>query len=203
MGYADPVAKRALDVMITLLALPIAAPVTLVAAAVLAMELRGNPIFLQERIGRRGRPFTMVKLRTMHHAAPGEEDAWPVEDWETFVFAPPGERNPRLTRFGELARRTSIDEIPNLINVLRGEMSIVGPRPELPEIVAQYPHAYHRRHAVPPGITGLAQVAGRSDLTYSETVSYDLEYVDRHSVLVDLHILWRTLLVVLAGSGAR
>ena len=122
---------------------------------------------------------------------------------KTYVFSPPGEREPRLTRWGAFARKTSVDELPNLVNVLKGEMSLVDPRPELPEIVAQYPAAYHRRHDVLPGITGLAQASGRSDLTYDEIVTYDLRYVDRHSVMTDIHILWRTFSQALAGKGAR
>jgi lipopolysaccharide/colanic/teichoic acid biosynthesis glycosyltransferase len=175
----------------------------LLAAVVLAIELRGNPINLQQRVCLGGRPFTMVKLRTMRHAAPGEEDHYQVADFRSFVFAPPDKPNPRITRFGGFARKTSVDEIPNLFNVLKGEMSLVGPRPEIPEIVAQYPPAYHRRHEVLPGIAGLAQVNGRSDLTYDETATYDLEYVQNHSVLTDLRILWQTAIAVVRGSGAR
>jgi lipopolysaccharide/colanic/teichoic acid biosynthesis glycosyltransferase len=145
----------------------------------------------------------MYKLRTMRHPRPGEVKPYVIEDWKTYVFSPPGERDPRLTRWGAFARKTSVDELPNLLNVLRGEMSLVGPRPELPEIVAQYPDAYHRRHDVHPGITGQAQASGRSDLTYDEIVTYDLAYVDRHSVMTDVHILWRTFAQALTGKGAR
>ncbi len=195
--------KRILDVALTLVTAPIWVPVTLVTAAVLAFELRGNPLFLQERIGLHGKPFTMYKLRTMRHPEPGEEEHYPVESFETFVFSPAGERNPRITRVGAFARQTSIDELPNLINVLKGEMSIVGPRPEISEIVAQYPEEYRRRHDVRPGIAGLAQASGRSNLTYDETVTYDLEYVDNHSVLTDLSILLKTARAVVTGAGAR
>jgi lipopolysaccharide/colanic/teichoic acid biosynthesis glycosyltransferase len=197
------VVKRLFDLAGTILVAPIAIPVTLVMALVLAVELRGNPLFVQERIGKGGRPFRMFKLRTMRHAAPGEQERYQVDDFKTFVFSPPGEVHPRMTRWGAFARKLSIDELPNLLNVLLGQMSLVGPRPEIPEIVAQYPPEYHRRHDVLPGITGLAQAKGRSNLTYHETLTYDLEYVDRHSVLTDLHIIWRTAAVVLSGAGAR
>jgi len=197
------VAKRFLDVFITLVAAPIWVPLTLVMAVMLAFELRGNPIFVQERVGRHGRPFRMFKLRTMRHPRPGEEDRYEVEDFSQFVFAPADRPNPRITRFGAFARKTSLDEMPNLVNVLKGEMSLVGPRPEIPEIVAQYPPEYHRRHDVLPGIAGLAQVSGRSDLTYDETATYDLRYVQNHSVLTDLQILFKTALAVVRGSGAR
>lgn len=196
-------AKRAFDVTLTFLAAPFALLIGGVFAAILAVELRGNPFFVQERIGLGGKPFRMYKLRTMRHAAPGETKSYDVSDWSEFVFTPSGERDPRITRFGAVARKTSIDELPNLLNVLMGEMSIVGPRPEIPEVVQQYPPEYHRRHDVLPGIAGLAQVSGRSDLPYAEIVQYDLEYVDHHSVMIDISILWRTLIVVATGSGAR
>lgn len=192
-----------MDIGLTVLSLPLTLPLTAVFAVILAMELRGNPFFLQERIGLNGRPFTMYKLRTMRHASAAEREEYVIDDWKTFVFSPSDTRHPRLTRWGGIARKFSIDEFPNLVNVLKGEMSLVGPRPEIPEIVRQYPPEYHRRHAVLPGITGLAQVSGRSDLTYDEIVTYDLAYVDRHSPLIDLNILWRTFTVVFGGTGAR
>lgn len=195
--------KRVLDVYITLVAAPFWVPLMSVAAVLLAIELRGNPFFIQERVGLHGRPFRMIKLRTMRHPRPGEEDHYVVQDFSEFVFAPPDRPNPRITRFGAIARKTSIDELPNLFNVLKGEMSLVGPRPEVPEIVAQYPEEYHRRHDVLPGIAGLAQMNGRSDLTYDETATYDLDYVDHHSVLTDIKILFGTALGVARGSGAR
>lgn len=196
-------AKRIFDVLLTLIGAPLVLPVTGVMAAVLAIELRGNPFFIQERIGFHGKPFRMVKLRTMRHAQPGEEPGRTVDDWDTYVFTPAGQKDSRITRWGAFARKTSIDELPNLWNVLKGEMSIVGPRPEISEIVLQYPERYHRRHDVLPGIAGLAQASGRSDLTYDEIATYDLAYVDHHSVMIDIKILWRTAVVVLTGRGAR
>jgi lipopolysaccharide/colanic/teichoic acid biosynthesis glycosyltransferase len=197
------VAKRIMDVGITLVTAPIWLPLLLLTAGALAAELRGNPLFIQERVGLHGRPFRMYKLRTMRHPGPGEDEAYEVADFKEFVFAPPDRPNPRITRLGAFARKTSLDELPNLVNVLKGEMSLVGPRPEIPEIVAQYPPEYHRRHDVLPGIAGLAQVNGRSDLTYDETATYDLKYVQKHSVLTDFQILLRTAMTVLRGSGAR
>lgn len=195
--------KRLFDVTLVLLTAPLWVPVTLIAALLLAIDLGGNPFFLQRRVGLRGRPFTMIKLRTMRHARPGKEDRYVIDDFTTFVFSPPGKPNPRITRLGAFMRKTSIDELPNLINVLKGDMSLVGPRPEIPEIVAQYPPHYHRRHEVLPGIAGLAQLNGRSDLTYDETITYDLAYVDDHSLRGDIAILLKTLLAVIKGSGAR
>lgn len=191
------------DVGVTVVTAPLWLPLLAVAAVALAVELRGNPFFVQERVGLYGRPFRMWKLRTMRHAQPGEEDHYEVQDFTTFVFAPPDRPNPRITKLGGWARKTSLDELPNLLNVLKGEMSLVGPRPEIPEIVAQYPEEYHRRHDVLPGIAGLAQVSGRSDLTYEEIASYDLEYVDNHSLWADIHILLKTAFSVARGSGAR
>jgi lipopolysaccharide/colanic/teichoic acid biosynthesis glycosyltransferase len=195
--------KRIFDVAVTLVVAPAAALVAGAMAIILAVELRGSPFYLQERIGLHGRPFRMYKLRTMKHTAPGQEPDRTVADFRTYVFTPPDQVDPRITRFGAIARKTSIDEIPNLINVLKGEMSLVGPRPEIPALVAQYPPEYHRRHEVLPGIAGLAQVEGRSDLAYDEIMNYDLAYVDTHSLLLDLRILWRTAVVVFTGSGAR
>lgn len=191
------------DVGLTVVTAPLWLLVLLVAAGGLAVELRGNPFFVQERIGLHGATFRMWKLRTMRHAKPGEEDHYQVDDFSSFIFAPVDRPNPRITRLGSFARKTSLDELPNLFNVLKGEMSLVGPRPEIPEIVAQYPPEYHRRHNVLPGIAGLAQVSGRSDLTYEETASYDLSYVDNHSLWGDIHILLKTAFSVVRGSGAR
>jgi lipopolysaccharide/colanic/teichoic acid biosynthesis glycosyltransferase len=195
--------KRAFDIAATLVSAPLWAPVTLAMAIVLAVEMRGSPVFVQTRVGLGGKPFRMWKLRTMRHAKRGEVTPYVIEDWTTYVFSPPDRPDPRITRLGAFARKTSIDELPNLLNVLRGEMSLVGPRPEIPEIVAQYPPEYHRRHDVPPGIAGLAQVEGRSDLAYAEVMNYDLAYVDEHSFAGDLRILARSLIAVVKGSGAR
>ena len=192
-----------MDVFLTLFTAPLWVPAMLIMASALAFELRGNPFFVQERVGLHGKRFRMLKLRTMRHLAAGEEEHYEVEDFSEFVFAPPDRPNPRITRLGAFARKTSLDEVPNLFNVLKGDMSLVGPRPEIPEIVDQYPPEYHRRHDVLPGIAGLAQVNGRSDLTYDETATYDLEYVQNHSVLTDLNILLKTAVLVLRGSGAR
>ena len=120
------------------------------------------------------------------------------------MFNPPqGANDRRLTRLGPLLRRTSLDELPQLLNVIRGQMALVGPRPELPQIVAQFPPAFARRHAVLPGMSGLAQINGRSDLTMEQIVRHDLAYVRTRSPRLDLTILWRTFAVVFKGQGAR
>jgi lipopolysaccharide/colanic/teichoic acid biosynthesis glycosyltransferase len=126
-----------------------------------------------------------------------------IDDFRTHKFdalKPPG-RDPRVTTIGWILRRTSLDELPQLLNVVKGEMSLVGPRPETPKIVDTFPPSYHLRHETKPGLTGLAQVNGLVDITYHEKVMYDLEYVKRQSSSLDLAILLRTVRVVLGGKG--
>jgi lipopolysaccharide/colanic/teichoic acid biosynthesis glycosyltransferase len=201
------VLTRAFDLASALLLLIVTAPVMLIAAVLIKLDSRGPILFKQTRVGHRGRPFTMYKFRTLVHSddhatADGLEPVPLVEDFKTFVFDPfAGGRS--TTRVGKFLRLTSLDELPNLLNVLKGEMRLVGPRPEVPELVVQYPPEYQRRHDVKPGMTGLAQVSGRGDLTYHETMLYDLEYVRNHSLQRDLSILARTLPVLLSRRGAR
>jgi len=167
------------------------------------LESPGPALFKQGRIGLRGKPFTMLKFRTMtanaHQiAAPPQR----VNDFSTFVFHSIWP-DKRVTPLGRIMRRASLDELPQLFNVARGDMRLVGPRPDEPYLVEQYRPEFHRRHDVKPGITGLAQVSGRSDLTYSQMMAYDLDYVDHHPFSRDLAILARTLSVVLRKEGAR
>jgi len=127
-----------------------------------------------------------------------------LTDLDEFVFSPPSSaRDSRHTRLGVTLRQTSIDELPQLLNVMQGDMALVGPRPELPRIVARYPFEYQGRHRVLPGITGLAQVSGRSDLTYGQTIAQDLRYTRSRSPRGDLLILWQTLGAVFSSRGAR
>ena len=195
--------KRVFDVAVVLLVAPFAAAIAGGMAVALAAGFRGNPLYAQQRTGLHELPFRMYKLRTMRHAKPGEQKAHVIDNWDTYVFSPAGVSEPRLTRLGAFARKTSIDELPNLVNVFLGQMSLVGPRPELPEIVAQYPPKYRRRHDVRPGIAGLAQANGRSNLAYDAIMQYDLAYVDSRSFWLDLRILWKTVVAVAAGVGAR
>ena len=144
----------------------------------------GSPVlFRHRRAGYRGRPFTLLKFRTMRPGAPGEPD------------------DARLTRLGALLRAASLDELPQLWNVLCGDMSLVGPRPLLMEYLARYTPEQARRHDVPPGITGLAQVRGRNAITWEEKFALDVWYVDHASLRLDLYILWRTLVAVVRRSG--
>ncbi len=171
-------------------------------AVAIKLDSRGPVIFAQKRVGLNGRTFTFYKYRTMSHEGhqPYETPKLDAEHFKTFIFTTP---TSRLTRVGRFLRAASLDEMPNFWNVLKGEMRVVGPRPEIPELVAQYPPEYHRRHDVKPGITGLAQINGRADLTYEETMLYDLDYVNNHSLARDLAILLKTLPAVLTRRGAR
>ena len=171
-------------------------------ALAIKLDSRGPVIFSQRRVGLKGRTFTFYKYRTMSHEGhkPYETPKLDAEHFKTFVFITPLSR---LTRVGRVLRATSLDELPNFWNVLKGDMRLVGPRPEIPELVSQYPPEYHRRHDVKPGITGLAQISGRADLTYEETMNYDLDYVNNHSLARDFTILMKTLPVVIARKGAR
>lgn len=182
-------------------ALSLLAPLLLLIWLLVRLESPGPALFRQQRIGLRGRRFACLKFRTMSVAAAATD--WRVDDFQSFTFNPAGRRDRRLTRIGSVLRKTSVDELPQLLNVIRGEMALVGPRPELPEIVAQYPPAYQRRHAVRPGITGAAQVNGRADLSYAQTIAYDLDYVRRQSTAQDLRLIWRTVAAVATGDGAR
>jgi lipopolysaccharide/colanic/teichoic acid biosynthesis glycosyltransferase len=194
---------RAFDVALSALALAMLAPLFGLIALAVRLDSPGPAFFRQWRTGKDGRPFLMLKFRTMWNRAPVREASTRIADFESFVYAPAGSRDRRVTRLGTILRATSLDELPQLLNVLRGEMSLVGPRPELIELAAQYPAKYHRRHSVPPGITGLAQVSGRGDLTYGETMAYDLDYVDRRSLARNVAILGRTLRAVVSGRGVR
>ncbi len=171
-------------------------------AIAIKLDSRGPVMFVQKRIGLNGKQFTFYKYRSMSHDGhkPYETPKLDHKHFRTFVFVTP---QSRLTRVGRFLRATSLDELPNFWNVLKGDMRLVGPRPEIPELVSQYPPEYHRRHEVKPGITGLAQVSGRSHLTYEETMNYDLDYVNNHSLGRDLAILARTVPIVILRKGAR
>ncbi|HLB26838.1 MAG TPA: sugar transferase [Dehalococcoidia bacterium] len=195
------VARRVRDILASSVGLAIIWPLILLLAALVKLDSPGPPIFRQTRIGYRGRPFTLYKFRTMVIGA--EEQEQEISDFRTHKFEqlkPPG-RDPRVTRLGWILRRTSLDELPQLLNVVKGEMSLVGPRPETSKLVDRFPPAYHLRHEARPGLTGLAQVNGLADITYHEKVMYDLEYVKRQSSSLDLAILLRTIGVVLSGKG--
>lgn len=182
--------KRLLDVAASLLVLVLGAPLLALLAYLVWRDTGAGPIFRQRRVGLRGREFTMYKFRTMSPRA------------NPYAEAPTSLDDSRVTRLGRWLRRSSLDEVPQFVNVLRGEMSIVGPRPEMPFIVAQYEPWQRSRLEVKPGITGLWQVLGRKDLPLRENIEYDFYYIRNWSIWLDITIILKTLPVVLGGRGA-
>jgi lipopolysaccharide/colanic/teichoic acid biosynthesis glycosyltransferase len=181
---------RGLDVAIALVGSVLTAPVVAVLALAIRLESPGDPIYRQTRIGKDGKPFSIYKLRTMISGAEFTGAGMTITQGDV-----------RITRLGRLLRRYSLDELPNLWNVLRGEMAIVGPRPTIPVQVEQYTERQRGRLAVKPGITGWAQINGRASLPWPERIELDLWYVEHRSLPLDLRILRRTVGLVLRGSG--
>lgn len=176
--------KRAIDILIAGLALILSLPIQLVVALLVRINLGSPVLFTQQRPGRSGRMFTMYKFRTMRDIT---EDLVSDED--------------RITPFGSWLRSTSLDELPELFNVLKGDMSIVGPRPLLPEYLPLYTARQARRHEVRPGVTGLAQVKGRNAMPWAERLAWDVRYVETRSFALDCRIALDTFKVVLAREG--
>jgi len=196
-GYL--VAKRALDVAGALVLLILLSPLMLVTFLVLLVTTRGRPIFSQVRLGWRGCPFTMYKFRTMTpNAAERQHEVANEQDGPIFK----NRRDPRVTRIGRFLRAFSIDELPQLLNVVAGQMSLVGPRPPLATEVAEYEPWQRRRLAVKPGLTCLWQVSGRSELSFHDWICMDLWYIRNQSLPTDLILLFRTPGSVLSGQGA-
>jgi exopolysaccharide biosynthesis polyprenyl glycosylphosphotransferase len=193
--------KRAMDIVVSALVLAIVSPVLLIAALAILID-SGRPVFFrQRRAGKDGESFTMLKFRTM--VADAEERLGELIDLSKLdepAFKIPDD--PRVTRVGRYLRRTSIDELPQLINVLRGQMSLVGPRPEEEAVVALYDERQRGRLAIKPGLTGPMQVYGRSDLTFEERLAMERDYLDNLSLLTDLQILIRTPRAIVRGEGA-
>jgi lipopolysaccharide/colanic/teichoic acid biosynthesis glycosyltransferase len=190
------------DVLVAVLGLVVLSPLLALIALLIKLESPGPVFFRQRRVGRDEKPFYIIKFRSMSVAPAGEQTvAGPesIDDIDAFVFRPVG----RKTAIGRALRACSLDELPNLLNVLRGELHLVGPRPDEPELVAQYRPEWRARHQVRPGITGLAQVNGRTDLTYGEMMAYDLAYAHNHPFSRDVRIILKTLGVVLRREGAR
>ena len=187
---APDASRRVFDVAVAGFALVVTAPLLLAAMAAIRLESPGHAIYRQRRVGRDGVEFDLLKLRTMVSGAEAMGAGMAVSEGDA-----------RITRVGALLRRTSIDELPNLINVLRGEMAIIGPRPTIPVQVSQYTERQRRRLALRPGITGWAQVHGRTSLPWSERIELDLWYVEHRSWPLDLRILARTVRMVVAGDG--
>jgi len=194
--------KSVVDRMVAISGLILLSPLLLAVAVAVKLDSRGPVLFRQQRIGRSGSPFTIFKFRTM--AVDAEDRLADIAHLNTssdgILFKIPDD--PRTTRVGRFLRRYSLDEVPQLLNVAMGSMSLVGPRPPLPSEVAKYPVDVHRRLLVKPGLTGLWQISGRADLPWEESVRLDLRYVENWSLTTDLLIVWKTAAVVLRGHGA-
>jgi lipopolysaccharide/colanic/teichoic acid biosynthesis glycosyltransferase len=184
------VLRRAFDVAVAAAALTLTSPILALSILAIRLETPGHPIYRQRRIGQDGRPFDVLKLRTMVAGAESMGSGLAVN-----------EGDPRITRVGAILRRFSIDELPNLVNVLRGDMAVIGPRPTLPVQVAQYTDRQRGRLQLKPGITGWAQVNGRTSLPWSERIELDLWYIEHRSLRLDLKILVRTAAIVFGGEG--
>jgi lipopolysaccharide/colanic/teichoic acid biosynthesis glycosyltransferase len=201
--------KRILDVLICAVTLPLVLPVGLLIMAAIRRDSEGPVFFVQERVGKGGRLFKLYKFRTMYHNI---DRAAHQKFMETYVkgqlnaggeqklFKPFPDKD--VTRVGRFLRKSSLDELPQLINVLKGEMSLIGPRPNVPSEVKAYLSWHKERFEVLPGITGLAQVQGRSSIVFDRIVEYDIEYIKKQSLLLDLKILWWTFTTILIGKNA-
>jgi lipopolysaccharide/colanic/teichoic acid biosynthesis glycosyltransferase len=176
--------------LLAAVALVVTSPVLLAAMIAIRLESRGSPIYRQRRVGKDGEPFDMYKLRTMVADAEFMGDGLAVNRGD-----------PRITRVGAFLRRFSVDELPNLVNVIRGEMAIVGPRPTIQAQVDQYTESQMRRLEVKPGLTGWAQINGRASLPWDERIELDVWYVDNRSVRLDLWIVIRTIRMLASGAG--
>jgi exopolysaccharide biosynthesis polyprenyl glycosylphosphotransferase len=198
---AKHVVKRTMDVVLAAAALVVLAPVLLVLALIVHFDSPGPVLFRQERIGKDGQPFAMLKFRSMVRDAEARLGNLAAANEGAGVLFKVKD-DPRVTRSGRWMRRFSLDELPQFVNVLNGEMSLVGPRPPLAREVGEYERYTHRRMLIKPGITGLWQVSGRSDLDWDDTVRLDLYYVENWSIMGDLMILWRTFRAVIAPVGA-
>jgi len=230
------IAKRMLDMMLCLLALPLALPLMAICALAIRLDSSGPVLFIQERVGKGGRRFRMYKFRTMQHdldntshqafmkayvngqvdgdeRASGKNGSGRCLSIRPSVDVPLGNNGngkvykpiqaSQVTRVGRILRKTSLDELPQIFNVFKGEMSWVGPRPNVPWEVEEYRSWHHERLEVLPGITGLAQVRGRSGILFDHIVEYDIEYIERQSLKMDLKVLWWTLITVFAGEAAE
>ncbi|MFL5818484.1 MAG: sugar transferase [Conexibacter sp.] len=183
-------ATRVLDLLVGGLGAIVSAPLVALAALAIRLESPGHPLYRQTRVGKDGRPFEICKLRTMVRGAEFTGAGLAIQEGDD-----------RITRVGAFLRRTSLDELPNLWNVVRGEMSIVGPRPTIQAQVDQYTERQLGRLKVKPGITGWAQINGRASLPWSERIELDLWYVEHRTLMLDLKILARTAKTLLSGDG--
>ena len=203
--------KRILELTICLMMAPFLIPLCLIIAILILLDTAGPALFIQERIGKGGRSFKMIKFRTMHHNIDNSSHQAYMKEFINGnltsteggkqVFKPFSVN--QVTRIGRILRKTSLDELPQLINVFKGEMSLVGPRPNVIWEVEAYLGWHMERLEVPPGITGLAQVRGRSSISFDEIVRYDIQYIKNQGLLFDIKIIWWTISSVIFGKGAE
>ena len=203
-----PFIKRALETVLSLALLLLLAPVFALITLAIKLDSPGPAVFRQTRIGKDGKPFTFYKFRSMfHNIDTSSHQAFMKAfvnghvDQDKKVFKPA--QDDQITPIGRWLRKTSLDELPQLLNVIKGEMSFIGPRPNIPAEVEEYKDWHRRRLQALPGITGWAQVNGRSSLSFDQIARYDLEYIDRENLVMDLRIVGRTLSCVLQSRGAR
>ncbi|MEG0133159.1 MAG: exopolysaccharide biosynthesis polyprenyl glycosylphosphotransferase [Clostridium sp.] len=194
-------AKRILDMFLSLIGIIVLIPVYLIIAIAIKLDSKGPVLFKQVRVGKNRKNFKIYKFRTMVVSAEGKRDLQiNPSDMDNFVFQ--NKNDNRITKVGAFLRNSSLDEIPQLFNVLIGNMSLVGPRPEIPEVVKYYPENYYQRLLVLPGITGLAQISGRGEIELGKTIYYDLTYISKFSVWYDIEILFTTVFKVFKKEGA-
>lgn len=179
--------KRFFDIFSSFLALVVLSPILLILVVVGAFVMKGNPFFTQQRPGKDEKIFKLIKFRTMTNAKDKDGNLLPDAD--------------RLTKYGEFLRNTSLDELPELINILKGDMSVIGPRPLLVEYIPRYNAHQHRRHEVRPGLSGWAQVNGRNTVSWEDKFDMDVEYVDNYNLVMDIKILFMTVFNVLKREG--
>lgn len=193
--------KRCFDLLIVFLALIGTFPLLIITSVAIRLDSTGPIIFKQTRLGKGGKPFTCYKFRSMYvDAEERKAELMPRNDADGPLFKM--QNDPRITRVGSIIRKRSIDELPQLFNIIKGDMSIVGPRPPLPQEVEQYTELQLRRLDVVPGLTGLQQISGRSNLKFDEWIQLDLQYIDKQSLWLDIVIMCKTISVVLLGRGA-
>ncbi|MCB2289035.1 sugar transferase [Clostridium sp. CS001] len=199
---AQFVLKRVMDIVLSLIGITILSPLYLILVIAIKLDSKGPALFKQIRVGKDSKNFAIYKFRTMIvNAESKRELEINPKDLENFIFQ--SKTDSRITKFGKFLRRSSLDEIPQLFNVLLGEMSLVGPRPEIPAVVKHYPKEYAQRLLVLPGITGLAQISGRGEIELGKTVFYDLNYIKDFSVILDIKILCLTVVSVFKKEGAH
>lgn len=193
--------KRAADIFVSLAGIIFLSPLFAAIAIIIKIDSRGPAVFSQTRVGRSGRYFSFYKFRSMRHGSEKLKDSLRyLSHMSGPVFKI--KKDPRITKVGRFLRKSSMDELPQLFNILRGDMTLVGPRPSLPEEVKKYGKRELKRLNVNPGLTGLWQVSGRNDISFLEWMELDLYYIEHRSIMLDLKILVRTIPTVLSGKGA-